>query len=133
MGLDFESIRRAAYKNLHLVFIRYIGPGTYRVVESEEDGGVPVLVDYVSFHHHESRIRVKDVGGNVIYLITPSRYRSSYLDMLVQNDPSLEGRLRRWFPFLWGEESAENMSRFESILRQLEELADIHEGPSGQV
>jgi hypothetical protein len=124
---DIAKIRRAAYKNLHLIFVRYVGPSTYRIFESDEDGAIPKLTDYLSFHRHESKIRVKDAGENIIYLLTPEQFRNSLLETMIGRDPGIEIKVRTWFPFLWGESGPEDDERYSSILRHLRELAEINE------
>lgn len=124
MGIDLEHIRQAAYRTLHLIFIKKIGRGTYVIVPSEMEGGMPVLTDYLSFHHQE-KIRVKDVGSNIVYLLNPIQYKQSLLETMLKSDPDLTKKLRTWFPFLWGEETEDERELYASILRQLEKLAEI--------
>ncbi|MFH0977637.1 MAG: hypothetical protein V1874_17800 [Spirochaetota bacterium] len=130
MEQEIKRIRKAAYKTLHLIFVKYVGPGAYRIVNSEAEGGIPVLTDYISFHYHEPLIRVKDIGKNIIYLVTQERFKLSFLGKMIQLDPGLETKLHAWFPFLWGEGTAEDVGRYKSILRQLKELADITVPPN---
>jgi hypothetical protein len=125
MEQEIEKVRKAAYKTLHLIYVKYVGPGQYRLVESIQEGGVPKLTDYISFHYHESRIRVKDIGSDVIYLLNPRQFKESFLDSMIGRDPELEMKLREWYPFLWGEFTEEDKERYASILRQLMVIADI--------
>jgi hypothetical protein len=126
---DIIKIRMAAYKILHLVFVKYTGPGMYRIVSSEIEGGVPKLTDNISFQPHESRIRVKDIGSNIIYLLNPKQFRESLLETMLKKDPGLEDKIRVWFPLLWGDITAEDRIRYQTILRQLKEIADLYEFP----
>ncbi|MCU0849209.1 MAG: hypothetical protein MUD12_15110 [Spirochaetes bacterium] len=127
MNKKITAIRMAAYKTLHLVFVKHITLDRYMIVESENDGGTPVLADYLSFHQHEALIRVKDVGSNVIYLLSPEQFRKSLIDTMMKQDPLIEEKLRLWFPFLWNEETGDDSGRYDSILRQLNELSEIYE------
>lgn len=131
MDIDFEQIRQAAYRTLHLIFIKSIGSGAYTIVPSEKEGGRPVLADYLSFHHHQEKIRVKDAGSNIVYLLSPEQYKQSLLETMLKNDPGLAGKLRNWFPFLWGEETEDERERYASVLRQLKKLAEIFEDGDG--
>ena len=83
MGNDIEKIRKAAYRILHLIFVKYIGPDMYMIVGPGK-GGVPKLTDYISFHYHESRIRMKDIGSNIIYLLSPVQFKNSLLEDMVR-------------------------------------------------
>ena len=125
MEQEIIKIRDAAYKTLHLFFVLYSGPRIYHIVDTETEGSIPVLGDYLSFHYHDSRIRMKDISSNIIYLLTPGQFRNSLLGDMLQNDPALENKVRAWFPFLWGEISDTDASRYSSIIRQLQEIADI--------
>jgi hypothetical protein len=127
MSTDYEKIRKAAYKTLHLVFIKYVGPATYQVVGSEEEGGIPKLTDYVSFHHHKSLVRMKDIGSNIIYLLSPEQFKKSLLETMIQQNHEIEKKLRSWFPFLWGEGADDDIIRYESITRQLKEYPEFDE------
>ena len=124
---NMELIRHAAMKNLHLIFIRDLGGGRYTVVDSPDEGGVPHLTEYISFHRHEAKIRVKDIGLDVIYLLTPAQFRDSLLETRALRDPTLEAKLRVWFPILWGEFGDGDEERYASILRRLGEMAEIYD------
>ena len=127
MNIDSTKIRKAAYRTLHLIFIKHIGPAAYTVVESEEDGGTPKLTDYISFHHHKPLIRMKDIGSNTIYLIRPEEFRKSLLETMIRQNPDIETKLRSWFPFLWGEGAEDDYIRYKSIIRHLSEYAEFDE------
>ncbi len=127
MNIDSKKIRKAAYKTLHLIFIKHMGPAAYTVVESEEDGGTPKLADYLSFHHNKSLIRMKDIGSNIIYLIRPEEFMKSLLETMIRQNPDIETKLRSWFPFLWGEGTEDDSIRYKSIIRQLSECAEFDE------
>lgn len=127
MNIDSKKIREAAYRTLHLIFIKHTGPSTYTVVESAEDGGTPKLTDYISFHHHKPLIRMKDIGSNTIYLVSPEEFKKSLLATMIRQNPDIEIKLRSWFPFLWGEGTEDDDVRYKSIIRQLSEYAEIEE------
>ena len=124
---SIEDIRRAAFKHLHLIFIKKNEIlGTYRVVESEKDG-IPKIVDYISFHPNTIKLEVKDIGSNIIYLIKPELFNESRIELLLNDKPELEGKIRSWYPFLWGEGSPEDNETYFSIMIYLQELLDLEE------
>ena len=124
---SIEDIRRAAFKHLHLIFIKKNEIlGTYRVVESEKDG-IPKIVDYISFHPNTIKLEVKDIGSNIIYLIKPELFNESRIELLLNDKPELEEKIRSWYPFLWGEGSQEDKDTYFSIMIYLQELLDLEE------
>jgi hypothetical protein len=124
---SIDEIRKMAFKHLHLIFVKENKMNaTYRVVDSEEEG-TPKIVDYISFYYKTSRMRVKDIGSNIVYIVDVGRYRSSRIEVLLNNNPDLEHKIRSWYPFLWGEGTDEDETTYFSILRQLEGLLDLEE------
>lgn len=124
---SIDDIRKTAFKHLHLIFIKENKMNaTYRVVDSEEEG-TPKIVDYISFHYKTSRIRAKDIGSNIVYIVDVERYRSSRIEVLLNKYPDLEQKIRSWYPFFWGEGTAEDEVTYFSILRQIERLLDLEE------
>jgi flavin reductase (DIM6/NTAB) family NADH-FMN oxidoreductase RutF len=59
MEPTIEEIRQAAFKNLHLIYVKRFDRTSYRVVKSEDEG-VPVLVEYISFHCKTSKIPLRN-------------------------------------------------------------------------
>jgi hypothetical protein len=90
-------------------------------VNSEDEGGIPVLSEYVSFHNREALIRVKDIQKDVIYLLTPEQFKNSLLETLLKKDAEIENKLRCWFPFLWGERREGDSVDYERVIRKLRE------------
>lgn len=124
MGRTIEEIRLTAYRTLHLLYIVQ-GNGTYRILSRFEPGCIPKLVEYVSFHHKTTLIRMKDTGSEYIYLVNPAQFRRSRLQYLLKMDDTLESRLKDWFPFLWGEGPEEESQKYASLMRSLDELAAL--------
>ena len=120
-----DDIRKMAFKHLHLIFVKR-NNGSYVLVDSEEEG-TPMIVDYISFHYYTTKIRVKDIGSNIIYLVDPKCLRNSRIEVLIRKNRKLEDKLRLWFPFLWGEGTAEDDIKYASIIRQLEGLLELEE------
>ena len=100
--------------------------GTYTIVDSEKEG-TPKIVDYISFHYKTSRIRVKDIGSNIVYILNLERYKKSRIEFLLRQNPELEQKIRSWYPFLWGEGSPEDDERYLSIMLYLQELLELEE------
>lgn len=126
MGRPIEDLRQTAFRTLHLLYISH-GNGTYRVHSRNEPGCTPKLVEYLSFHHKTTLIRMKDTGSEYIYLVNPVQFRRSRLQYLLKTDVTLESRLRDWFPVLWGEGTEEERRKYASLLRSLEELAALRD------
>ncbi len=132
MKKNFESIRKAAFKHLYLIYVNKSGDGLYHLNSSESDGSVPVLADYAGIQFNSSLVKVKDVGSNIIYLVDPERFKKSRVELMLKHDPDLENRMRLWFPFLWGEGTVDDFKfRYFSIIRQLEGYADMAEPLEG--
>ncbi|HDP79446.1 MAG TPA: hypothetical protein ENN21_01240 [Spirochaetes bacterium] len=125
---DFNKIRQAAFRHLHLIYVRRYD-GKYIVMDKKSEDVTPVLADYLSIQPGTRLVRMKDTGSSRIYLVDAGRFDATRLDSLLKADPSLEARLREWFPFLWGELSEEDEERYFSILNQLQELADLRVEP----
>ena len=126
MKKPIDDIRKAAFKHLYLIYVKETGGGMYHLADSEINGSIPVLADYIDIQFNSTNIKVKDVGSNIIYLVDPKRFRESRLELLLSRDTGLEVKLKKWFPFLWGEGSSEDYkSRYFSIIRQLEGYADM--------
>lgn len=126
MGRSIEELRRTAFRTLHLIYVHH-EEGTYHLFSRYEPGSVPKLVEYLSFHFKTSLIRMKDTGGNHVYLVNPVQFRRSRLDYLLKVEPGLETRLREWFPVLWDEGTEEEKNRYASLLRSLEEIAALRD------
>jgi hypothetical protein len=124
MEPSIEEIQRAAFKHLHLIYIKKYDNGTYKIVDSEKEG-IPVLVDYISFHFKTSLLRVKDIGSNIIYLLNGREYRETWVADLLKKDKNLEEKIKEWYPFLWGKGSEEDAQKYKSILRQLKEYVEL--------
>jgi hypothetical protein len=128
MKKNFEKIRKAAFKHLYLIYVKSAGDKMYHLTSSEEDGSVPVLADYIGIQLNSSKIKVKDIGSNIIYLVDPERFRNSRLELVLASNPVIEDKLKLWFPFLWGEGTSYDFKdKYFSIIRQLEGYADIKE------
>ncbi|GEM_PF-1974474 len=119
-----EEIRAAAFKNLHLIYVKRFDRTSYRIVKTEAEG-TPVLVEYISFHYKTTKIRVKDIGSNIIYLVNAVQYRKTWLRDLIKKDKTLEAKIKEWYPFLWGDISDEDRIRYKDILRTLKQYADL--------
>jgi hypothetical protein len=124
MESTVEEIRAAAFKNLHLIYVKRFDRTSYRVVKSEDEG-TPVLVEYISFHYKILKIRVKDIGSNIIYLVNAVQYRKSRVKNLIKKDNTLEVKIMEWYPFIWGDISDEDKIRYKDILRTLKQYADL--------
>jgi hypothetical protein len=132
MKKNYEIIRKAAFKHLYLIYVKSSGAGMYHLTDSDDDGAVPVLADYIGIQFNSSMIKVKDAGSNIIYLVDSKRFKKSRLELLLKHDPGLENKLKVWFPFLWGEGTADDFRyKYFSIIRQLEGYADIAEPLEG--
>ena len=126
MKKDFNAIRNAAYKHLYLIYVKSAVAGMYHLENSEADGAVPVLADYIGIQFNSTKIKVKDIGSNIIYLVDPKRFRDSRLETVLARDPGLEQKLELWFPFLWGKGSRDDYrEKYFSIIRQLEGYAEM--------
>lgn len=126
MKKDFKAIRKAAYKHLYLIYVKSAGEGMYHLDNSEADGALPVLCDYIGIQFNSTKIKVKDVGSNIIYLVDPKRFRNSRLEAALAFNPGLEEKLELWFPFLWGKGSRDDYKeKYFSIIRQLEGYAEM--------
>ena len=124
---SIEDIRRTAFKHLHLIFIKKNKIlGTYRVVDSEEEG-IPKIVDYISFHHNSTKLQVKDIGSNTIYLVEAELFNDSRIEVLLNKNPEFERKIRLWYPFLWGEGGPEDEDKYFSIILYLQELLELEE------
>ena len=127
MKYTIDEIRKKAFKHLHLIFIdKNEITGTYHIVDSEMEG-MPKIVDYISFHYKTSRIRVKDIGSNIVYIVDSDRFKNSTIEILLRKNTDLEFKIRSWYPFLWGEGTAEDKITYFSILRQIEGLLELEE------
>lgn len=132
MKKNFESLRKAAFKHLYLIYVKSSGAGMYHLTDSEGEDSIPVLADYIGIQFNSSMIKVKDVGSNVVYLVDSKRFKESRVELMVKKDPVLEDKLRIWFSFLWGEGTEDDYRyRYFSIIRQLEGYADMAEPLEG--
>ena len=126
-----NSLRKAAYKHLYLIYVVSIEGGYYHLSGPEDKDALPVLADYLGIQFNSIKIKVKDIGSNRVYLVTPERFRKSRLGLMVERDPSLENKLKIWFPFLWGDISEEDGIKYLSIIRQLKEYNELEKPLEG--
>lgn len=126
-----DSLKKAAYKHLYLIYVVSMDGGYYHLAGPGDAEARPVLADYLGIQFNSTKIKVKDIGSNRVYLITPERFRKSRLGLMVERDPSLEDKLKIWFPFLWGEISEEDRIKYLSIIRQLKEYNELEKPLDG--
>lgn len=53
-------------------------------VSDSEIKGVTKIVDYISFHHNSTTLRVKDIGCNTIYLVELESFNITRLESNVR-------------------------------------------------
>ncbi len=121
---SIDLIREKAFSSLHLIFVKKNG-NKYRLNLYEIGGFSPKLVDYIGFQFGTSLLKVKDIGSDAIYLLTPQMFRKTRIKEILRSNPDLEFKLKEWFPVFWGAGSEQDLILYASILRQLDEIASI--------